>query len=61
LKWSEWAKLGLVQDYDVPADKITVIPPGVNVHEWLRPMPRVPHADPVKILFVGGDIERKGG
>jgi glycosyltransferase involved in cell wall biosynthesis len=59
--WSEWTKLGLVQDYDVPADKITVIPPGVNVHEWRRPTPRVPHADPVRILFVGGDLKRKGG
>src|SRR5712671_6673822 len=59
--WSEWAKRGLVQGYGVPSDKITVIPPGVNVHEWRRPMPRVPHADPVKILFVGGDLERKGG
>src|SRR5262245_21272386 len=59
--WSEWAKLGLVQDYEVPADKITVIPPGVNVQEWRRPTPRVPHTDPVKILFVGGDLERKGG
>jgi glycosyltransferase involved in cell wall biosynthesis len=59
--WAEWTKLGLVQGYGVPAEKITVIPPGVNVHEWRRPMPRVPHADPVKILFVGGDLERKGG
>jgi len=45
----------------VPADKITVIPPGVNVREWRRPTPRVPHAGPVKILFVGGDLKRKGG
>src|SRR6266436_2082058 len=59
--WSEWTKLGLVQGYEVPADKITVIPPGVNVQEWRRPTPRVPHANPVKILFVGGDLERKGG
>jgi len=59
--WSEWTKLGLVQDYEVPDDKITVIPPGVNVREWRRPMPRVPHADPVRILFVGGDLKRKGG
>jgi len=59
--WSEWTKLGLVQDYEVPADKIVVIPPGVNVDEWRRPTPRVPHVDPVKILFVGGDLERKGG
>jgi glycosyltransferase involved in cell wall biosynthesis len=59
--WSEWTKLGLVQGYEVPAEKITVIPPGVNVNEWRRPMPRLPHADPVKILFVGGDLKRKGG
>jgi glycosyltransferase involved in cell wall biosynthesis len=50
-----------VRDYEVPADKITVIPPGVNVHEWRRPRPRVPHANPAKILFVGADLERKGG
>jgi glycosyltransferase involved in cell wall biosynthesis len=59
--WSEWTKRGLVRDYEVPADKIAVIPPGVNVDEWRRPTPRVPHANPVKILFVGGDLERKGG
>jgi len=59
--WSEWTKMGLVQGYGVLADKITVIAPGVNVNEWRRPMPRVPHAAPVKILFVGGDLKRKGG
>jgi glycosyltransferase involved in cell wall biosynthesis len=59
--WAEWSKLGLVQGYGVPADKITVIPPGVNVREWRRPTPRVPHANSVKILFVGGDFARKGG
>jgi glycosyltransferase involved in cell wall biosynthesis len=59
--WSEWTKLGLVRDYEVPADKITVIPPGVNVQDWRRPLPRMPHGNPVKILFVGGDLERKGG
>jgi glycosyltransferase involved in cell wall biosynthesis len=59
--WSEWTKLGLVQEYGVPVDKIAVIPPGVNVHEWRRPTPRVPHSNPAKILFVGGDLERKGG
>ena len=59
--WAEWTRHGLVRDYEVPADKITVIPPGMNVREWRRPTPRGPHADPVKILFVGGDLERKGG
>lgn len=59
--WAEWTKLGLVRDYQVPAEKITVIPPGVNVSEWRRPTPRALHDNPVKILFVGGDLERKGG
>lgn len=59
--WSTWARQSLVDDYDVPANKITVIPPGVNTDEWLRPAPRVLHDGPVKILFVGGNLERKGG
>jgi glycosyltransferase involved in cell wall biosynthesis len=50
-----------VGDFAGPSEKISVIPPGVNVNEWRRPTPRVPHANPVKILFVGGDLERKGG
>lgn len=59
--WSEWTKLGLIEGYQVPADKITVIPPGVNVDEWRRQTPRTPHGNPIKILFVGGNFERKGG
>lgn len=59
--WAEWTKAGLVKDYGVPSEKVTVIPPGVNVDEWRRPTPRTPHAGPAKILFVGGNLERKGG
>ena len=59
--WSDWAKQGLVAEYEVPADKVEVIPPGVNPSEWQRPTPREPQAGPVKILFVGGDFQRKGG
>ncbi|NNJ11068.1 glycosyltransferase family 4 protein [Chloroflexales bacterium ZM16-3] len=59
--WGEWTKRGLIEDYEVPADKITVIPPGVNVRDWMRPTPRTRHDGPVKILFVGANLERKGG
>ena len=58
---SLWAKQGLVCDYEVPAEKVTVIPQGVNVAEWTRPTPRIRHRGTVKILFVGGDLKRKGG
>ncbi|MBE2222882.1 MAG: glycosyltransferase family 4 protein [Anaerolineae bacterium] len=61
--WSAWAKAGLVAEYQVAADKITVIPPGVNPSEWKRPFSVQPSSanNPVKILFVGGNLERKGG
>ncbi len=59
--WAEWTKRGLIDGYDVPAEKIEVIPPGVNVADWRRPMPRGRHEGPIKILFVGGNLERKGG
>lgn len=60
--WSEWTKRGLVRDYEVPASKVTVIPPGVNVADWIAPAPR--HArggGAVRLLFVGADLGRKGG
>lgn len=63
--WSQWTKAGLVEAYDVPAEKVIVIPPGVNTKEWTRPLPQTQtdavQNEPVKILFVGGDLQRKGG
>ncbi|MEI2611527.1 MAG: glycosyltransferase family 4 protein [Candidatus Promineifilaceae bacterium] len=61
LAWTEWTKKGLVEGYEVKPEKVTVIPPGVDVAEWSRPQPRTLHDHPVKILFVGGNLERKGG
>lgn len=59
--WSAWTKQSLVHEYAIEPAKITVIPPGVNVQEWQRPTARVMNQDPVKVLFVGGDLNRKGG
>lgn len=59
--WSEWAKRGLVKDYEVPPDKVSVIPPGVNVADWVAPTRRSARTGPVKLLFVGADLRRKGG
>jgi glycosyltransferase involved in cell wall biosynthesis len=59
--WSRWAKESLVRDYGVLSDKICVIPPGIDMDRWVLPLPvRLPH-EPVNLLFVGGDFERKGG
>lgn len=59
--WSAWAKQGLIDEYNVPAEKITVIPPGVNLDDWQQDPDKPYETDTVKILFVGGDLKRKGG
>ena len=48
-------------DYGVPAEKITVIPPGIDTALWEFPM-RTSRLDrAMNVLFVGGDFPRKGG
>jgi glycosyltransferase involved in cell wall biosynthesis len=59
--WSEWARGSLIQDYEVSPDKIVVIPPGVDIPAWEAPTSRNNEGRPLKILFVGGDLKRKGG
>ena len=59
--WAEWTKRGLVDSYhSVPADKIEVIPPGVNVGEWRRPSNRVPHDEKIKRRLPLGKPRAKG-
>lgn len=63
--WAEWTKTGLVERYEVPADKIVVIPPGVDYEHWAAvgagETVDGDDSSAVRILFVGGDLERKGG
>ena len=61
--WAAWTRQGLIDEYGVAASKITVVPPGVDVSRWKRVDARPDDADsgPIRILFVGGDLERKGG
>lgn len=56
--WSNWVKQSFVEDYGYPEEDVAVIPPGVDVEQFVagdrnHELPR--------ILFVGGDFERKGG
>ena len=59
--WSDWAKQGLIDDYAVPEEHITVVPPGVSVSDWRSADRKTQESTPVRMLFVGGDFERKGG
>jgi glycosyltransferase involved in cell wall biosynthesis len=63
VSWAEWTKQGLVDRYAVPPDKVTVIPPGVDTARWAAAAAGHRQRDdgPMRVLFVGGDFERKGG
>ena len=60
--WSAWTRASLVEDYGIDDGKIVVIPPGVDPQQW-RPSSRdiSQPSGTVRILFVGGDLWRKGG
>jgi glycosyltransferase involved in cell wall biosynthesis len=56
--WSQWTKQSFVEDYGCREEDVAVITPGINLEEFSigdrnHELPR--------ILFVGGDFERKGG
>jgi glycosyltransferase involved in cell wall biosynthesis len=57
--WSSWARASLIADYGVEPHKIEVIPPGIDLTCW-TPGDRQSTV-PLRILFVGGDLYRKGG
>lgn len=57
--WCGWARDSLVRDYGVPSDRVTVVHPGVDLRLF-RPSPER-RPGPLRVLFVGGDFERKGG
>lgn len=60
--WADWTKRGLQADYGIGPAKITVIPPGVDYARWHRPVERSrDQRAAVRILFVGGNLQRKGG
>jgi glycosyltransferase involved in cell wall biosynthesis len=59
--WHEWGKRSLVADYAAPAEKVAVIPPGIDLEQWNFARPDTPREGLVRLLFVGGDFVRKGG
>lgn len=57
-----WAGRSLVEDYDVPPDRVEVLPPGTDLDRF-RPDRSEGGSERSKlsVLFVGGDLHRKGG
>jgi glycosyltransferase involved in cell wall biosynthesis len=58
--WHQAGKRSLVDDYGVAAEKVTVIPPGIDMDRWRFTRP-ASAGGRARLLFVGGDFRRKGG
>jgi glycosyltransferase involved in cell wall biosynthesis len=58
--YSRWTADSFERDYGVPSRRVHVIPPGIDTLRF-RPRTAQRSAGPLRILFVGGDFERKGG
>ncbi|MGC9261297.1 MAG: glycosyltransferase family 4 protein [Phycisphaerae bacterium] len=58
--WSNWCERSFTGQYSVAPEKITVIPPGIDLGMWPY-VERHPHGGKARLLFVGGEFYRKGG
>jgi glycosyltransferase involved in cell wall biosynthesis len=65
--WSDWARRSLCDDYGVDPSRVRVIAPGASAAYFKIGADRAARPDavdaqrPVRLLFVGGDFQRKGG
>jgi glycosyltransferase involved in cell wall biosynthesis len=59
--FSDWAARSLRTDYNISAEKISVIPVGIDLSRWISRGKTNVAERPVRILFVGSDFLRKGG
>jgi len=63
LPWTELVRNSLEQHYNAPAEKLTVLSPGIDLTQWTPPerTKRTVPGHPLNVLFVGGEFLRKGG
>lgn len=61
--WSAWAARSFERDYGVDRERIHILPPGVDLTIWEHTddMRRGADGRLPRLLFVGGDFDRKGG
>jgi glycosyltransferase involved in cell wall biosynthesis len=58
--WADWTTRSLIADYGIAPQLIHTIHPGVDI-DLFKPGEPAEADGPLRLLFVGGDFERKGG
>lgn len=58
--WSNWVRRSFMDDYGIAEGRTSVVPPGIDLARWQLAERRSAQGVP-RLLFVGGDFERKGG
>ena len=65
LPFSTGVRDSLIHDYGIPSERITVLPPGVDLRIWHLTKEDIDARErrkgPVRVVFVGRDFLRKGG
>jgi glycosyltransferase involved in cell wall biosynthesis len=56
---SSWAAESVVNDCGIDLDRITVMPPSIDITRFHPPTRR--DKSPLRVIFIGNDILRKGG
>ncbi len=60
--WSHWAAQSAIHDYGADPQRVHLLPPGVDTQLWRPAEPgQRPDDGLTRILFTGGNFERKGG
>jgi glycosyltransferase involved in cell wall biosynthesis len=60
--WTEWTAEALRRDYGIDASRLATIHPGLDAEWWAQAAERrdAERQGPLRVLFVGNDVERKG-
>ena len=60
--WSNWAAQSAIEDYGADPKRIHIVPPGIDTQKWTPGTAAdKPNDGVTRILFTGGNFERKGG
>lgn len=60
MAWTRWNRDALMAEHGLHPAHVEVIHPGLDAAWWAQPRDLRPAGDPLRILFVGNDVARKG-